>query len=349
MGASKQARAIADVGPADGELTLTMPRDHPGDEARWLADSASAAFEISRRQVHQIGFGATFDPNPDVRISGEPLGFDLAVVDDDTIASFLPETPVSAWRGHVAEAGWVETVGFARHQALGRRVAEPAERVFGLATTVEVAVARKGASRSLGAGGPQIVAQVTGSSTLTVDGETSVLHPGMAASLRANTPAQLATVSPWGTAVLARGCVAGDGGAIANVDAAIDGWQASVDLRREPVAAFDPARRARWRTSVAQPATGIDRRNPLTVRCCAPGGVVLCEATDMSLLVAIAGRLVSVSRRWVYPLAVVLAGESVSFADLAGLFGGDRSLAAELVDVGRTYGWLDTTWASASP
>ncbi|MBK7321864.1 MAG: hypothetical protein IPI82_05280 [Candidatus Microthrix sp.] len=71
--------------------------------------------------------------------------------------------------------------------------------------------------------------------------------------------------------------------------------------------------------------------------------------TDTSLLVAIAGRLVSVSRRRVYPLAVVLAGEPVSFADLIRLFGGDRSLAAELVDVGGTHGWLEATWVPASP
>ena len=350
MEASRRPRAVTDVGPADSELALTMPRDHPSEEAQWLADSASACFDESQRQVHQIGFGATFTPDSDVRISGEPLGFDLSVADDETIGSFLPERPVTAWRDVIADCGWVETIGFARHQGLGRRIAEPTERVFGLPTTVEVAVAREGASRSLDADGPQIVAQVTGSSTLEVDGEASVLYPGMAASLRAGTPAQLDTVSPWGTVILARGRPTGsDGEAIANITAAIDGWQASVDLRREPIESFEPARRARWRSAPAPRSTRTDRPEPLTVRCCAPGGVVLCEVTDTSLLLAIAGRLVSVSRRWVYPLAVVLAGEPVSFATLIGLLGGDRSLAAELVEVGGTHGWLETTWVPASP
>ncbi len=350
MEASRRPRAVTDVGPADSELALTMPRDHPSEEAQWLADSASACFDESQRQVHQIGFGATFTPDSDVRISGEPLGFDLSVADDETIGSFLPERPVTGWRDVIAACGWVETIGFARHQGLGRRIAEPTERVFGLPTTVEVAVAREGASRSLDADGPQIVAQVTGSSTLEVDGKASVLYPGMAASLRAGAPAQLDTVSPWGTVILARGRPTGsDGETIANITAAIDGWQASVDLRREPIASFEPARRARWGTAPAPPSTRTDRPDPLMVRCCAPGGVVLCEVTDTSLLVAIAGRLVSVSRRRVYPLAVVLAGEPVSFADLIRLFGGDRSLAAELVDVGGTHGWLEATWVPASP
>ena len=35
MEASRRPRAVTDVGPADSELTLTMPRDHPGDEARY--------------------------------------------------------------------------------------------------------------------------------------------------------------------------------------------------------------------------------------------------------------------------------------------------------------------------
>lgn len=332
----EQPSGFADAGPAGDALSYVMPRDHPGADGELLADSASVAFEGSQRFVRQSGFGATFAPDSAVQVSGEPLGFDLSLVGDETIGSLLPGAPDPRWRDRVVEAGWVETVGFSEHVELGRRFAEHLERVFGLRASIELVVARAGANRRVGTDGPHIVAQVSGTSMLGVAGERHALVPGVAASVRGDQPAQLRVESRWATVIVASGRVE-------DVDAAmlIDSWQASVDLRRPAVTTFDPVRRALWRTLPSPTSAEAEASDPVAVRCSAPGGAVLRASSDHSLLLAVGGRLVSVPREWVYPLAVVLAGEPVSLNDLDGLFGGDRGLRGHLVGAGLTHGWLE--------
>lgn len=333
--------SFEDLGPARSNGRYTMPREHSDGDAKLLADSASAAFEASRCFVQQVCFGATFLPDGAVEVSGQPLGFDLSPIDDDTIGSFIPDRSAQTWRAHVSKAGWVETAGFSKRVGVGRVLSEHYERLFGLHTVVELGVGRFGATRPIDGDGPHLVAQLAGSSALEVDGQRHAILPGMAASLSAGTQAVLGVDSPWATVIVA------DGGAdTANIQAAMGQWRASVDLRREPIDSFDPIRRALWRPSTPPPDPQGD---PVAVRCCAPGGAVLFESTDNALVVAIGGRLVSVSRRWVYPLAVTLAGAPVSLDDLDGLFGGDRQITTRLVNLGRSHGWLEAVGPGTDP
>lgn len=313
-----------------------MPRNLSGGDAALLADAASAAFDASRRFVDQIGFGATFAPDAAVRLTGQPLGFDLSPVDDATIGSLLPAASAHRWRDHVERASWVETVGFTEHTGVGRLLAEHLERLFGLPASVEVVVARSGANRQLAADGPQVVAQLAGSAMLIVDGREHPLQPGQAASLAVGTPAHWQAESPWGTALVAHGAADES-----NLDADAQAWQASVDLRRDAPESFHPVRRAMWRPGQAPVRHRPTLDDPAQVRCCAPGGAVVCESTETSLVVAIGRRVVVVPRRWVYPFVVALSGAAVSLSHLLALFEGDQSAAAQFVEVGRSAGWLE--------